>query len=493
MKRLKLPSGRTLRGWSFALALICLEAVPAQAWLVVYAAAQLHNLQATAAPFWLVCVVIALFAVARRRLDHYGAAPRLGSWVFCAIVSIFALARFSPLMYGDPRYPLNSLAWFDALFSGRFSPSALIGLILLVAYLGWRGNAAGATYLQYSAVARRFWLALAATILAIFGSLASSLSYDVVSAELMLLLALLGIAGLTALALARPESGSLGNDVRMPGAEISVRWQVLSALLAIAIVALALFIGGSLNLGSLQQAFGWLGPVGHILNSLAYWLIQGLAYLLYLLWEPLLSLIFGNHKLPNQQVNTPHGVSAPNKSSPKIPAVYGNTAALVIVALVIVATGLLLFVIARAIAIARDKSASEEVDEERELLDAQSLIAQRARELLDRWRRRRSAPERDDLQHGGARWLYREVMRAGARAGFQRAPSETADEYAGRLAGALRAGELDDADLLALARAYDGARYGENGEGDPLATVELTTQGREALQRVRELAREPKR
>jgi hypothetical protein len=488
---MKQPTMKQLRAAPFILALLFVEAVPVYAWLLVYAAAEMNSLQATAAPFWLVCAILALFALSRRWFRQKHVAIYMFAVAVAGVIAFLALARFSPLMYGAAQYPLNSVSWLVALSHGNFDSDAFSGLVFLVAYLGWRGVAVGAPAPPYAVMARRIWITLGATILALFGALAAGSGRDSLTGTLILLLALEGVAGLSALALSRPASGLLRNDARMPGAESSARWQALSFIIAIAVVLLAVLIGGALDTQAVTVTWSVLGSVGFAVSQAVFWLGQGLVYLLELIFSPLASL-FGIHKQQNQgQIVPPHGQTLPHKQQHLIvlPPFIHYLVLTVIILMAVALLLVILFAIARAIANARARS-PEEVDEEREALDAQSLLAQQFRALLDRLRAPRPAPEHDDLQRGSARWLYRELMRAGARAGVTRQASETADEYAVRLAGALRVTTRDDAALPALAQAYDTARYGSLTD-DPPATPQLAAQTQAALANIRALPNRP--
>lgn len=485
MKRLP---PRALRGVSFTLTLLILEAVPVYAWLLVLAATQPSGLQMTAAPFWLVCMILALFALRQRWFGGASTLAYIASWTLIGAVAVLALARFSPLLYGSAQYPFDSASWLTALFDGAFDANSFVGLLFLTGYLGWRGAVVGGRTTYYSLVARRFWIALAATILALFGALAAQSSINSLAAELTLLLSLEGLVGLAALALGRPASDSMRHDARMPGAESSTRWLALSFIVAVAVVLLALVVGSLLDLREILSALSWLGPVGAAANAALYWLAQGFAYLLYLIFNPLVVWLAGLSKRQSPvQSQQPHPPTLPHKSTPLSQAVaaYEFLIVGVVIVLALVAVAVILFFIARAIANARAK-ASDEVDEEREALDARGLLRQQIRALLDGFRAPRPAAEHDDLQHDSARWLYREVMRAGARVHVERQPGETADEYATRLATLLRAGGFADAELLALTHAYDAARYGSAVE-DPPAAPEMAAQARQALAHIQAL------
>ncbi len=496
--RVHLPPANTMRAALLFLTLLALEAAPVQAWLIVYAAAQIGDARQTAAPFWLVAGILALFAVARWRLMRYSAIAVMGAWILLAGVSVLALARFSPLMFGGESLPLFSTSWLSALSNGETDYSGLAGLIPLTVYLGWRGSALGEPAPAFSRVSRRFSIGLGALTLAIFGSLATPPAFvGDVSAALLILLALEGFAGMSALALSRPLAGSGRTDTIMPGAEYSTRWQITAVIMAFVISASVALIGGALNVRALRTLFTWLGPVATLLNQAGAWLTQSLAYLLYLISVYWLSFLIPKN-LPNQPPHTPQPPSGVKNThvTPPIPAAYGNIAAIIIGAIAVIGVLILLFLLARVLLKSLSKSTDEEVEEEREDLDAGGLLRQQARNLLNRWRSARRRPsERDELRRGGARWLYREVLRAGARAGYERRESETADEYAARLAtaldaGAARTGDSDASELRALTRAYDDARYGA-AEHDPPASDAVAARTRQAVRRINTLAKEP--
>ncbi len=487
------PPARTVRATLLFLALLMMEAAPVSAWLIVYAATQLGDPRLSAAPFWLLIGVLSLFAAARWRLARYGAAALVGAWVVLTLVSVLTMARFSPLMFGGERLPLLSTSWLGALFYGETDYSALAGLIPLAAFLAWRGNSLGNPAPMFSHVTRRFAIGLGALTLAIFGGLAAPPSFQgEVTATLLALLTLEGFGGLAALALSRPLSSSERADVVMPGAEYSARWQVTAMAIALVIVAIVAGIGIVLDLSAAQLLFTWLAPVGSLLNGIGDWLTQTIAYLLYLISVFWLRFLIPKN-LPQQPVHTPQPPKT-NKNphfTPVIPATYASVVTIILGALVVIGILVLLFVLARVLVNSLNKPTAEDVEEERERLDASSLLRQQARDWLNRWfGARRGAAERDELRRGSARWLYRELLRAGARAGYERRTSETADEYAERLAVSLDTGNSHDADLRALTRAYDNARYG-GMDDDPPASDETAAQTRRVTQHISALGKEP--
>lgn len=492
------PSAKSVRACLLFLMLLALESAPIQAWLIVYAAAQTSDAQQAAVPFWLIVSSISLFALARWRLARFGPLALIVALLFLGSVSLLAMTRFSPLMFGSEPLPLLSLAWVGQLFGGAANYSGLGGLILLVVYLWWRGSVLGAGAPAFSQVSRRFSIGMGALTLAIFGSLASApAAKSEVSAALLALLALEGFGGLSALALSRPAASSGRSDTIMPGSGYSTRWQVTAIGIAFVIVAGVSLIGGALNLSVVHSLFTWLSPVVSLLNRFADWLTQSLAYVLYLLSVFWLSL-FAPKNLHNPPTHLPQSPLTGKhlKQSQIISGAYGEIAALIIGALIAIGILVLLFFLARAMLNALNKPTTEEIEEERERLDASGLLKQQARDLLNRWRNATRRPaRRGDLRRGGARWLYREVLRAAADAGYERRASETADEYAARLAVTLNAAgrfgtERVDNDLRALARAYDDARYGAIVD-DPPASDEAATWMSRVVRRITTLGKQP--
>lgn len=497
---LRPPSARRVRAALLFGALIALEAAPVQAWLVVYAATESGAITMTAAPFWLVLGVLALFAAARWRLGRVGALVMTVAVAFCGIVSVLALTVFSPLAYGGAHVSPVSLSRLGDLAQGLLAGGSLLnvvmGFTLLTIYLGWRGMRLGEGAPLFSHVSRRFKIGIGALVLAIFGSLVSvPASARATAAVLLVMLTLEGFAGLCALALSRPSAGSGRADAIMPGAELSSKWQILAVVIALLIVASVAAIGGLLDLTAMRALFSWLSPAASVLNRFGSWLTQSLAYVLYLVIAQWLSFLIPKN-LPNAPVHLPRVPVTKNhgSSTQVIPGQYVGIATVIVSALVVIAALAALYFITRALLRTLNQPAGDGVEEERELLDASGLLRQQARDVLH-WLRggRARAPEIDELRRGSARWLYRELLRAGAQVGFERRASETADEYAARLAGVLDGDgrSIDDpsaGDLRELARAYDDARYGEVG-GD--APGEIVEHARRVTQRLGALNKEP--
>ena len=462
------PSANALSGWLPFIAALALEAAPVQAWLIVYPATQPGDSPAAMAPFWLVAGILALFAFARRKAAPLGPAGLMGGWLVAAGVALVALARFSPLVFGGVAAPFYSLDWIAVWWSGNFDAAGFAPLVALTIFLGWRGIALGAPALTTAQVGRRFGIGLGALTLAIFGSLAIPPALlGQVSGALLALLALEGFAGLVALALARTQAGLGQGETRIPGAEYTARWQIAALGIACVIILTVSVIGGLLNITASRTLLGWLAPLGAALDFALYWITQAIAYALYLLSVAWLSL-FVPKNLPNQQPHLPQPPKLGKQGAP-IPSQFGTfgpTAIVILVTVGVVVALILVYLLARMVVSYLNRPIEdEEIEEEREGLDAANLLRRQVRDWWSRRRRRAAVEERDPLRRGSMRWLYRSVMRAGSQAGYERREEESADEYATRLASLL--GGSDD-DLRAITSAYDVARYG-SADADPPA------------------------
>lgn len=449
--------------------LALLEVIPLQALALTYAGATQLSLADTFGPLWLIVVTLLLFALARWRLGRFGPTPVALVSLLIGAVAFAGFAALSPTAYGDFPGGLFSLNWLahlqlDAqLDTPRFN--GLFVILPLVIYLAWRGLTLGAPPPRIEPTLRRFTISLAAVMAACLGALtAAPVMQASLQGALLGLLALDVFAGLAAAALARRGSGREVGQAET-GAEMA-RW-LLTALGAAALVILVAFvIGLALNLNVFLFLLRALGPVGEAVNSALTWLVNGLAYVLWLLFVKTIGAwLFQNAAF---YVHQPQHAGLPpahaHQQELKPPPLGFLVAAGIIVGLVVVALlAYLLYQGVRIVLRSLKPDAEPELDEERESLDARDLLRRQARDLLSGLRRGSGAKERDPLTPGSARWLYREALRAGASAGIGRRPGETADEYSRRLAEALRerGAAPDEPELAALTASYDDARYGE--------------------------------
>jgi hypothetical protein len=473
------PTRRILPRWlsperltlalTFAL-LTLLEVVPIQAALLTLAGATQSSLAETFGPLWLIVATLLLFALARWWLgSRHPAWLALASLLISAIV-IASFVALSPTAYGAMPGGLFSSHWLDQLQvdaiidAPRFN--GLFIIVPCVAYLGWRGLTLGAPTPRIETTLRRFTISLAVVMFACIAALAVPAALQPsLQGALLTLLAVEVFAGLAAAALSRRGGGRESTDADA-GAE-TMRWLLTAFGAAALVIAVSFGIGLALNFSLLSSALGGLGPVGVAVNSALAWLVNGLAYLLWITFVKTIGAwLFQNAAFyitpPATVSSTPsqhphHSVLAPPPMGLVVAA--GVIVGLVILGVVVIAV----YVVVRTLLRTLLASAEPEMDEEREALDAAGLLRRQARDLLAGLRRRSGAAERDPLTPGTARWHFRETLRAGAAAGVVRRAGETADEYSQRLALTLQArgAPSEDAALTALTRAYDDARYGE--------------------------------
>lgn len=460
-------------------ALLTLEAAPVEVWLVVYAATERGAVGLTAASFWLLAAVLALFAATRWRLGKYGPAVMTLAAVVSSLVAIAAFTITSPLAQSDiAASPALSNVWLENLVSGLAGGgpilSDVLGFMFLTIYLGWRGMLLGRSWPPYSSVSVRLKVGLGAVILGVFGSLAAArASANVTSGALFALLILEGFAGLCALSLSHTSESSSRSRVMTPGAMFATRWQLTAVALALGVTGFVALVSGLTNLSAISSLLASLTPalmpVAAALNSLIMWLAQSIAYVLYLIFVVWISQLIPKN-LKSTQPHLPHVAPLTDKHhySGGIPGPYlgaGLAALGVLTAIIIIVA---MYFVVRTMLRSLEKPVDGDTDEEREPLDVSGLLKEQARDWLNRWRgaRNRQAAH-DELRRGSARWLFRELLRAGERHGHSRRSSETPSEYVTRLAGALTATkseysgvDLTSEDLRAIAAEYGRARYG---------------------------------
>lgn len=449
--------------------LALLELIPLQALLLTYAGVTQFSLADTFGPLWLIAATLLAFALVRWRLG--GLHP---TWVALVslVVALVAAAGFvvlSPTAYGSiPGGPLspnwvNQLTLDATLDTQRFN--GLFIIVPMVIYLGWRGLTLGAPPPRIEPTLRRFTLSLAVVMAAsLAAATASGALQGELTGALLGLLALDVFAGLAAAALARRGAGREEGQLES-GAEMA-RW-LMTALAAAALVILISFVVGlALNLNLFLFLLRALGPVGDVVNRALAWLVNGLAYLLWIAFVKTIGAwLFSNtafyiHAPQPPSVGTVH---KPVATLQPPPLGFLVAAGFIVGLIVLTIVGFLLYQGVRAILRTLKPPPDPELDEDRESLDARGMLRRQARDLLAGLRRG-SGAERDPLTHGSARWLYREALRAGAGAGIARRVGETADEYSQRLAQTIeeRGASLDAPGLTALTTTYDDARYGDS-------------------------------
>ncbi|HET9112014.1 MAG TPA: DUF4129 domain-containing protein [Ktedonobacterales bacterium] len=473
--------------------LTLLETLPIEAALLTYTATSSESLDQAFGPFWLIVGMLLLFALARWRIG-----ARHPTWTVCAalLIGVLTAALFvalSPTAYGSVPGGVFSSNWINQLITDatldapRFN--GLFVIAPVVAYLGWRGLVLGGSLPKIETTLRRFMISLAVVVVACICGLAAPANLQAtLQGALLTLLALDAFAGLAAAALSRRSDEQTSAQVEARSE--TTRWLLTALGSAALVIAVAFFIGLALNFRLLSALVGALGPVGAVIYNIVTWLVSGLAYIIWNIFFFLFGWFFKLHGSPIPQPTAPpatfHG--KPFHPATSIPGPFLIVAGVVFGLIVVVALVVAINAAVRALLRTLNAGDKPEEDEEREALDARGLLRRQARDLLNALRRRR-ATEHDPLRAGGARWLYREALRAGTAAGIARQPGETADEYSHRLDAALRerASTSDVARLTTLTRAYDDARYGADDERQAKASPDVVAASRWVTAALRKL------
>ncbi|MFI5274595.1 MAG: DUF4129 domain-containing protein [Ktedonobacterales bacterium] len=462
-------SNKTLRQAITAGMLLLLELLPVQAWLLLFAAANGDRLgDAPISPAVNAALLLGAWALGQWLRPRPAAFVALVAGAGVIAGYAFVLTT-SPGAYAGIN-PLPALASDLSLTTPRLY--AVFGLLPLTIFIFWRGYATGRTPPGVDATLQRFKFGLVAVLVVVIAATTLKGSdQGALLGALAIILPLEVYCGLVASALAR-----LAREQLRPGAvgnmDMQGPWLRAAMGLAGVIVGFALLFSVIVNAGSVGALLGQLGPVGAMLSALATLLTNAIGEVLYLLFNGIVVNLHGKVSVPKVSVpRTPvHCVpSAQNHfcvtpGAGGLPPFWLHLAAFTAQAIfiaVILAIGI--YLLRRFALSGRWRTPPNTVvDERREALDGGSLFGTQLRALLDGLRPRR-APYRDPLTPGTVRYLYRDVLRAADRAGIARAPGETPDEYAARLATAapLASGSAAPVDMDTLSDAYTAARYGE--------------------------------
>jgi hypothetical protein len=462
---------------------VALEALPVTAWLDTSATFTAGTPGLAALPFWFVYGAIlasALLAGLARRFAP--AAPLVRSLVALGWLAALVVAlRVSPAAYaGVPAGGVLGLGWLGTLGrdvatgADRLAPD--IGLLALNAYLWWRGLRLGVEGATYDRLWLAFRLGLGATVLALVAMAATSgAPRAALGDRLALLLPVQVGAGLAALALAhvddfvrtrlRPASGEASGR---PADFGEAPWLLTAFGLAAVVVGGALSLALVLSYDALQSLAGALRPIGNALGAAVEWAIEGVSYVLFIVFNGLVQWIFrhANHK-PGQ-VTVPSSPLSKTHPTPAHPALGVPSGWLVAGRIVLLALAMLFvaFILLRVLRRFARRPRPDEVAETREALDARGLLGAQLRALFGGRHRVRPAAD-ENLPRASVRQLYRDVLRAALRAGRGRSAAETPEEYRRRFVGAPTGpgGANGDgeaaADLAGLTRLYERARYGD--------------------------------
>jgi hypothetical protein len=454
------------------LAAVLLETLPVTAWLLLVSAVNGTPAAAPLPIWWIATIILIAWAVgAMLRAEPSDGPQREGTpvGVRLFIGAVWVLAVAASLLISPAA-------------SGGVGTAPVLGIMVLVAYLSWRGLLLGNRPLRQERLNVRFLWGLAAIVLAILtagtlhgtarsiteGSLALLLEFDVFVA-----LAGIALAHLMDTIQEHRERRLRARGDAGAALAVSRTWILTSLAVSAVVVLLALALSLLVSYDTVQGVASLLRPVWELILTVLGWLVRLLAFLLFLLFDPIVSWVRSlTHPLTPQ--STPAPVRPPAKPRTETPLsvpdawlAAGQWALYVIVA--VAAVSLLVLVLRRV----RELRKSQEFEEVREGLDASAILGNQLRALLDRLRRPVSTPAvpAEDLAAGSVRLLYREVLASASQMGLRRRTHETPDEYARRLqrdalghaAAGTAPGAPAEADraLATLTEAYDEARYDE--------------------------------
>jgi hypothetical protein len=460
---------------------LLLEALPVAAWLQTLAAYTVRDPSQAALPLWYLLVTLAVAAGVGRVIGRRGVAAMLRAsaplWALGALVGW----RISPAGYAALPGGLLDLSWLGALGSdvvtGAPRLASLLGLLLLGAYLWWRGLRAGAGGFHVEGVLATLRGSLIAVIMAV--AVAAGVpraARMAVDGRLAALLPLDVFAGLVAVALARAGERAEAPQAWPSAGQAEDRpWLSLALGLASTVVGVALVVGLALAYGGFPALLRALRPVGDGIYTVLGWLLAGYVFLISVLFGWLPALISAlRSKRPATKLPTPPSAPPcmpsrfiPRCAPPRPDETFLAVLAAVVALAVVVALLYLLYRLLRALLSRRDEAVPD-AWEERESLDGRALLGAQMRALLDRLRRGATGAHEEALPPGSVRRVYRDLLRVAGAAGVGRLPDETPDEYARRLAGAVAvgagppgAGSDNAEDVARVTQAYDRVRYGE--------------------------------
>jgi Domain of unknown function (DUF4129) len=446
---------------------VLLEVLPVVAWMIVFSAANNSLERLPLPPWWLCVIVVAAWGfsvVFRRRSGPQDHDQRTEITIRLVTIAGWALALSLSLLLSPGAYagmPLEQViaSILSDVVRGTSRLAVDLGLAILVAYLWWRGLLLGRLPLTRERLfTRGLWggIALVASLV-LLNNIAGSAGAQA-TALLALLLPAYIFIGLTGLGLAHlldtarehqrrqqravslPD-GPPGASPARPQALVTRAWIISALGLSTAIVGGALILGLVLSYNSVQSLAHLLHPVADAFGTVLMWLVEALAFVLFLLLNPIISWLHNFFLQREKQGQTtsptpPSRPQLPNTSLRHVPPDWllaGRIALLVIVVLVL---ALAFWWVLRRFA---SWHRNEEFEEEREALSASEVLGAQLRALVAGWRRPKVAlrAEVDPLAPESVRYLYRTVLERAGAAGLGRQPNETPDEYERRLQVAL--------------------------------------------------------
>jgi hypothetical protein len=367
-----------------------------------------------------------------------------------------------------------------ALLQGHGLATALIDAVLIT-WLWRSGMTRARSGFEYAPLARSFQVS--------FGILLGVMLVALILPAPQgpsLLTALLGslpiffLSGLIALSLAR--LGSIRHARRQDGSQADPTriWLLALTLLGCALLALVLVLETVFSFARFELVLSTLTPLWNGLDTLVSWILYGIILVVFTPIYDAIAFVVGllAHLGNPHHQQQPVRISMPHFKPPQNPQAIAPETLIIgrwlFVALVCL---VLLFVVRAGLRRWRQMGQHEQLEEQREQLDARTLLRERWQQWWDRQKRSsRAASHHEPLDPTSARARYRQLLQglAAAQHDLARLPTETPTEYEARLlthlTSTIQNGQdertvhnepAEDADLLAeLTHAYILERYG---------------------------------
>ncbi len=401
-----------------------------------------------------------------------------------AMITQHIIGRMAKRTLALPFYLAGWLVAF-AVVAGPLLPSLVRGAnifpalvdTVLITWLWRRSMRPAQAGFEYGQLATSFKVS--------FGVLLGILLIAILLPDLQDLRAALGSAlpvfflgGLVGLSLARlGDIRSARRATDSPQADPTRPWLLMLTVFGAALIVVVIIIESVFSFASFEFLLAALTPLWNVLGILIGWLLYGIVFLLSPLFY-LASFIFGLFRrapAQHQQQTLPKSPFAQQKSGFNISPEVITLSRWVFLAIALIVVLLVIAASVRRLFIGHNE---EGVEEEREGLDARSLLGQRWREWWNRRRRKAEVAALEPLDPASARARYREMLQALAveREELARRPAETPSEYEARILAYLEKRSSTEATgngheppahaiLDELTQAYTLERYGGKRTG----------------------------
>lgn len=488
---------RSITGFA-VVALLCTELVPVVAWLKLLASLNGPTTPPALPAWWMFVVLLLGWSIAALLRRQSGGTPAsrqvlrvaiVAGWVITAAISLM----LSPAAYAGVALTMIPTALAHDLTTSHERPFSAVLVVGLILYLWWRGVVLGRERVSRERGYLRMVWSMAATVgsLVVAGT-AGGDALRVTAAELTILLCLTVFAGLIATALgylvdtAYERPGQPGRRAaHAADGQVTDRAWIFSTIgISGVIVALALILGLLLSAQDLGGVREVLAPVVSAIGTVLYWIITGVAYVLFFFLGGIIQWLQNRHSTPRHapppQIPATHPAHGQQSY---LPPEWVTVATWVVMVLAAIVVAWLLIRLVRRLGAQRE---DREFEEERQSLSIKGILGEQLNQLLDSIRaRRQAARPAAPLPPRSVRALYQRFLTAAAQAGIERRRSETPDEFARRVAHTMRnapqdgaTGESEDVAQVVstLTATYDTARYGPDADVTPDAPAGVREQ-----------------